>query len=139
MARSVPRSALRSCAHREAAGRCNSPATAAPGSGAASPSTGHPDSSRRPARRRSRGYDRSSPYMGCSKLRQGRSITENPTATTYIGFLEQQGYEQTLKATSKNDRFLKSHPDARTRIVAIIWKRRWEDLDRAKEETSNRR
>src|SRR5690349_17193121 len=93
MARSVPRSALRSCAHREAAGRCNSPATAAPGSGAASPSTGHPDSSRRPARRRSRGYDRSSPYMGCSKLRQGRSITENPTATTYIGFLEQQGYE----------------------------------------------
>src|SRR5690242_4743624 len=96
MARSVPRSALRSCAHREAAGRCNSPATAAPGSGAASPSTGHPDSSRRPARRRSRGYDRSSPYMGCSKLRQGRSITENPTATTYIGFLEQQGYARTF-------------------------------------------
>jgi monovalent cation:H+ antiporter, CPA1 family len=36
-------------------------------------------------------------------------------------------------------RFLKRHPDARTRIVEIIRKRRRENLDRAKEGMSNRR
>src|SRR3954463_16755135 len=30
--------------------------------------------------------------MGSSKLRQDCSTPENPAATTYIGFLEQQGY-----------------------------------------------
>jgi hypothetical protein len=29
--------------------------------------------------------------MGSSKLRQDCSTPENPAATTYIGFLEQQG------------------------------------------------